>query len=85
MVGVNRCHVSGDSVSFAEQGFRMAHKGGKVHGKFVVQGLELSEECLTHAVDVKYDGLVPVLLSVSSSDGLALTYFSGGHQNKACV
>ena len=67
----------------------MAHMGGKVHGKFVVRvsgnDVEISEECSTHAVDVEYVGLVPVLPSVPGSDGLALTNLSGGHQCEACV
>ena len=29
--------MTGGSVPFAEQGFCMAHMGGKVHGKFVVR------------------------------------------------
>ena len=55
--------MTGGSVPFAEQGFRMAHMGGKVHGEFVVRvsgnDVEISEECSTHAVDVEYSGLVP--------------------------
>ena len=81
--------MTGDSVPFAEQGFSMAHVGGKVHGKFVVSvsgnDVEISEECSTHAVDVEYSGLVPVLPSVPGTDGLTLTNLSGGHQCEACV
>jgi hypothetical protein len=67
----------------------MAHMGGEVHGKLVVwvcgDDVEIAEECSSHAIDVKYGGLVPVLPSVSGTYGLTLSYLSSGHESKACV
>ena len=81
--------MKGVPIPFAEQGFSMAHVGGKVHGEFVVRvsgnDEEISEECSTHAVDVEYVGLVPVLPSIPGTDGMTLTNLSGGHQCEACV
>jgi hypothetical protein len=67
----------------------MAHMCGEFHGKLVVRvcgnDVEIAEERSSHAADVKYGRLVPVLPSVPGTYGLTLSYLSSGHESKACV